>query len=60
MYVAEGELDGGVVLGSDDFVGVVTFPRQVDVSHFVVDVDAPLHSGLVCFHTTGFHVAINI
>ena len=53
--VADGDLDGGVVLGGDDSVSVVAFPRQVDVGEFVLIVYGALHlrfqiSLSSCFH----------
>lgn len=55
-YVADGELDGGVVFGGDDFVGEVAFAGEVDVSHLFVDVDAAFHVGFHCSFPACVHL----
>ena len=50
-----------MILGGDDFVGVVALSGEVDVGHVFIEVDAPLHSGFHSSFSAGFHLmAINI
>ena len=49
-----------MVFAGDDFIGIVAFAGQVDVSHFVIQIDTALHLALNASLASSLHVVINI
>ena len=41
--IADGELDGGMILGGDETISVVTLAGKIDVGHLVLLVDGAFH-----------------
>ena len=53
--VTNSELHWWFILGSDDSIGVVTLSGKIQVSHFVLLIDAALHSGIEVSSSSFFH-----
>ena len=54
-YIADGELDGGVIFGGDYSVSEIAFAGEVGVGKFVFEVETSLHFGFVVFVSAGLH-----
>ena len=56
VEVADIELDGCVILGCDQPIGVVALSGQVEIGQFVIEVDVTFHFGFNVSKSSLFHL----